>query len=87
MKRLDRKDSSHLRSTSFFIKNSEDSSQLFIKVAQQSPMEPVMPEMIISKPSVRTYVRSKMPRFRWTHDLHRSFVHAIECLGGEDSKF
>uniref|UniRef100_M1BCZ4 Uncharacterized protein n=1 Tax=Solanum tuberosum TaxID=4113 RepID=M1BCZ4_SOLTU len=25
-----------------------------------------------------------MPRLRWTHDLHRSFVHAVERLGGED---
>ncbi|XP_055803596.1 transcription activator GLK1-like [Solanum dulcamara] len=33
---------------------------------------------------VRPYVRSKMPRLRWTHDLHRSFVHAVERLGGED---
>ncbi|KAK2995990.1 hypothetical protein RJ640_017354 [Escallonia rubra] len=33
---------------------------------------------------VRQYVRSKMPRLRWTPDLHRSFVHAIERLGGQD---
>ncbi|KAK4360927.1 hypothetical protein RND71_019879 [Anisodus tanguticus] len=25
-----------------------------------------------------------MPRLRWTQDLHRSFVHAVERLGGED---
>nr|XP_009623365.2 putative Myb family transcription factor At1g14600 [Nicotiana tomentosiformis] len=33
---------------------------------------------------VRPYVRSQMPRLRWTQDLHRSFVHAVERLGGED---
>lgn len=38
------------------------------------------------KTSVRQYVRSKMPRLRWTPDLHLSFVHAIERLGGQESK-
>lgn len=38
------------------------------------------------KNSVRQYVRSKMPRLRWTPDLHLSFVHAIERLGGQESK-
>ncbi|CAO2043369.1 unnamed protein product [Urochloa humidicola] len=33
--------------------------------------------------AVRQYVRSKEPRMRWTADLHRSFVRAIECLGGQ----
>lgn len=35
---------------------------------------------------VRQYVRSKMPRLRWTPDLHHSFVHAVERLGGQESK-
>ncbi|XP_034697518.1 uncharacterized protein LOC117923371 isoform X2 [Vitis riparia] len=35
------------------------------------------------KNSVRQYVRSKMPRLRWTPDLHLSFVHAVERLGGQ----
>jgi len=35
---------------------------------------------------VRPYVRSKMPRLRWTADLHHCFVHAVERLGGEDRK-
>ncbi|KAM6602027.1 hypothetical protein CsatA_021636 [Cannabis sativa] len=26
-----------------------------------------------------------MPRLRWTPDLHRCFVHAVERLGGEDT--
>lgn len=38
------------------------------------------------KSSVRPYVRSKMPRLRWTPDLHLRFVHAVEKLGGQDSK-
>lgn len=39
------------------------------------------------KGPVRQYVRSKMPRLRWTPELHRAFVNAIERLGGQDSKF
>ena len=40
-----------------------------------------------NKPSgVRPYVRSKMLRLRWTRDLHRSFVCAVDRLGGEDCK-
>ncbi|PKA51655.1 Putative Myb family transcription factor [Apostasia shenzhenica] len=35
-------------------------------------------------PSVRQYVRSKMPRLRWTPELHLSFVHAVERLGGQE---
>ncbi|XP_039125872.1 uncharacterized protein LOC120261919 isoform X1 [Dioscorea cayenensis subsp. rotundata] len=35
-------------------------------------------------PSVRQYVRSKLPRLRWTPDLHLSFVHAVERLGGQE---
>ncbi|GER56288.1 homeodomain-like superfamily protein [Striga asiatica] len=34
--------------------------------------------------SVRPYVRSKLPRLRWTQDLHQSFVRAVDRLGGED---
>ncbi|KAG8382635.1 hypothetical protein BUALT_Bualt05G0097900 [Buddleja alternifolia] len=33
---------------------------------------------------VRQYVRSKVPRLRWTPDLHHCFVHAIHRLGGQD---
>ncbi|XP_021891040.1 two-component response regulator ORR22 [Carica papaya] len=36
------------------------------------------------KPMVRPYVRSKMPRLRWTPDLHLRFVHAVERLGGQE---
>lgn len=34
---------------------------------------------------MRPYIRSKVPRLRWTPDLHRCFVQAIEMLGGEES--
>ncbi|KAJ6690137.1 hypothetical protein OIU85_006419 [Salix viminalis] len=34
--------------------------------------------------SFRQYNRSKMPRLRWTPDLHLCFVHAVERLGGQD---
>lgn len=38
------------------------------------------------KSSLRPYVRSKMPRLRWMPDLHLRFVHAVERLGGQESK-
>ncbi|KAK8487619.1 hypothetical protein V6N11_061603 [Hibiscus sabdariffa] len=34
--------------------------------------------------TVRQYVRSKLPRLRWTPELHLSFVHAVERLGGQE---
>ena len=37
--------------------------------------------------SFRQYNRSKMPRLRWTPDLHLCFVHAVERLGGQDSQY
>nr|XP_011460735.1 PREDICTED: putative Myb family transcription factor At1g14600 [Fragaria vesca subsp. vesca] len=27
---------------------------------------------------------NRVPRIRWTPDLHRCFVHAVDSLGGED---
>ncbi|KAJ7961189.1 MYB-like transcription factor family protein [Quillaja saponaria] len=36
------------------------------------------------KQQVRPYVRSKLPRLRWTPDLHLRFVHAVQRLGGQD---
>ncbi|KAL1359947.1 hypothetical protein AAHE18_04G142500 [Arachis hypogaea] len=39
-----------------------------------------------SSTSVRPYVRSKLPRLRWTPDLHLRFVHAVQRLGGQESK-
>ncbi|XLS86219.1 hypothetical protein HN51_036385, partial [Arachis hypogaea] len=35
---------------------------------------------------VRQYVRSKMLRLCWTPNLHLSFVHAVQRLGGQESK-
>ncbi|KQJ94199.1 uncharacterized protein LOC104583488 [Brachypodium distachyon] len=35
-------------------------------------------------PSVRQYNRSKLPRLRWTPDLHMAFIHAVERLGGQE---
>ncbi|KAL6629405.1 hypothetical protein ACP70R_029170 [Stipagrostis hirtigluma subsp. patula] len=35
-------------------------------------------------PSVRQYNRSKLPRLRWTPDLHMAFVQAVERLGGQE---
>lgn len=40
-----------------------------------------------SSSSVRPYVRSKLPRLRWTPDLHLRFVHAVQRLGGQESEF
>ncbi|XP_024010193.1 myb family transcription factor PHL11-like [Eutrema salsugineum] len=38
----------------------------------------------MKNPTVRSYVRSKVPRLRWSSDLHNSFVQAVEQLGGEN---
>lgn len=35
--------------------------------------------------TVRQYARSKMPRLRWTPDLHLAFVDAVKKLGGQES--
>ncbi|KAL5814846.1 hypothetical protein ACOSQ4_025487 [Xanthoceras sorbifolium] len=37
-----------------------------------------------SSSGIRQYVRSKVPRLRWTPDLHRCFVQAVERLGGQE---
>ncbi|KAG1346734.1 two-component response regulator ARR10 [Cocos nucifera] len=34
--------------------------------------------------AARQYHRSKMPRLRWTPDLHLAFVNAVEKLGGQE---
>ena len=40
----------------------------------------------VSATRIRPYVRSKNPRLRWSEELHKSFVLAVERLGGEDRK-
>ncbi|KAK4421346.1 putative Myb family transcription factor [Sesamum alatum] len=45
---------------------------------------PPPPSAATAKAGVRPYVRSKMPRLRWTHDLHQCFINAVDRLGGED---
>ncbi|CAJ1948564.1 unnamed protein product [Sphenostylis stenocarpa] len=39
-----------------------------------------------SEKKIRPYVRSKLPRLRWTPDLHLRFVHAVQRLGGQESE-
>lgn len=63
---------------------SSSSSSLVSSVVDNPPHQ--LPEISLKTPMVRPYVRSKMPRLRWTPDLHRCFVHAVQRLGGEDSK-
>ncbi|CAK8531111.1 unnamed protein product [Lathyrus sativus] len=41
-------------------------------------------EMSLKAPMVRPYLRSKMPRLRWTSDLHRCFLHAVQKLEREE---
>lgn len=36
---------------------------------------------------VRPYVRSPVPRLRWTPELHRCFLNAVDMLGGQHSTF
>ena len=43
---------------------------------ERSPTPPV-----VEKTGVRPYVRSKVPRLRWTQDLHQCFIAAVERLG------
>lgn len=42
-------------------------------------------DQVTSSNNVRQYVRSNMPRLRWTPDLHLSFVRAVQRLGGPHS--
>lgn len=35
---------------------------------------------------IRPYIRSKTLRLRWTPDLHRRFLQAVERLGGLESE-
>lgn len=94
MKRIDR-----LSSSSSSLGNGEVYSPHFgdhnMKIAAQRmtvyhtnlPADQISLLKSSSSTVVRPYVRSKVPRLRWSADLHRCFVHAVERLGGEDSKY
>lgn len=45
------------------------------------------PSMVVQQEGCNTgarpYVRSMLPRLRWTPDLHHLFVHVVERLGGQ----
>ncbi|KAM3691512.1 hypothetical protein ACB098_08G020900 [Castanea mollissima] len=58
-------------------KNSASSSNSIVKVEEAE-------RKASSSSGVRPYVRSKVPRLRWTPDLHLCFVQAIERLGGQE---
>ena len=60
-------------------KNSASSSNSIVEVEEAE-------RKTSSSSGVRPYVRSKVPRLRWTPDLHLCFVQAIDRLGGQESK-
>lgn len=45
-----------------------------------------MQRSLMARTKVRQYKKSDAPRMRWTEELHRRFVAAVEYLGGETSK-
>ncbi|XP_071705603.1 uncharacterized protein [Rutidosis leptorrhynchoides] len=72
--------------TSFDL-NEEASSQEdndSLSVEDDEKAEDGSSSKINRKGPVRQYVRSKMPRLRWTPELHHTFVNAIERLGGQE---
>ncbi|KAK7339929.1 hypothetical protein VNO77_20616 [Canavalia gladiata] len=62
--------------------NEDESSKLNINNGGSSSNSTV--EENEKKSTVRPYVRSKLPRLRWTPDLHLRFVHAVQRLGGQE---
>jgi hypothetical protein len=90
MKRVEYESSLKGSPSSSSLDNEEYPSQLpsHMRVSMQR-MDDKLPEISLIRLKsavVRPYVRSKMPRLRWTPELHHCFVHAVERLGGEDSK-
>ncbi|XVF27892.1 hypothetical protein REPUB_Repub14bG0148500 [Reevesia pubescens] len=65
---------------------SQSSSSAMRSVTRRGGMDEINlgGEISLKSPIIRPYVRSKMPRLRWTPDLHQCFLHAVERLGGED---
>ncbi|KAI3711134.1 hypothetical protein L2E82_41000 [Cichorium intybus] len=49
-------------------------------------MDGYMPRNTSNKPTVRSYNRSRVPRLRWTDELHQFFVNAVLRLGGATPK-
>ncbi|WVZ24676.1 hypothetical protein V8G54_003220 [Vigna mungo] len=54
-------------------------SKTTIKEAQATTLEENE-----KKATVRPYIRSKLPRLRWTPNLHLRFVPAVQRLGGQE---
>lgn len=65
----------------------EESNKQNINNGGISSSNSTIEENCEKKSSVRPYVRSKFPRLRWTPDLHFRFLHAVQRLGGQESKF
>ncbi|KAI8000202.1 putative Myb family transcription factor [Camellia lanceoleosa] len=79
MKRLDSQ--SPLRgSSSSSLVNLQDHSELSYMKFSRHRRDDGLPKLSLKTHGVRPYVRSKMPRLRWTPDLHQCFVHAIRAL-------
>ncbi|KAJ7967713.1 Myb family transcription factor [Quillaja saponaria] len=65
------------------VNNTSESSST-MRVSHRRFNNQLEAEISLKTHVIRPYVRSKMPRLRWTPDLHQCFVHAVERLGGED---
>ncbi|XAR66578.1 hypothetical protein NMG60_11012859 [Bertholletia excelsa] len=81
--------SGSLQKCSFFDLNEEANSEEDDRVADDtrkgtSTNNSASGEGKERKGTVRQYVRSSMPRLRWTPDLHLAFVRAIQKLGGQE---
>ncbi|CAK7351383.1 unnamed protein product [Dovyalis caffra] len=89
MKKVDVESSLNKGSPSSSLDHSSDvysikSSCKDLRITKRCAVGVNLQEISLKSATVRPYVRSKMPRLRWTPDLHHSFVHAVERLGGED---
>ncbi|RVW46026.1 putative Myb family transcription factor [Vitis vinifera] len=85
MKRVERENFSR-KSPSSSLGNQGDSFESSNMRTLRRPrrLDSPLSDISLKSSMVRPYVRSKLPRLRWTPDLHRCFVHAVERLGGED---
>ncbi|KAJ8533095.1 hypothetical protein K7X08_015984 [Anisodus acutangulus] len=72
------------KTSSNFGKNEDEAENASSKFKDGGSSSDSTVEESEKKPCVRPYVRSKMPRLRWTPDLHLRFVNAVERLGGQD---